>query len=92
MTAAWLRREGPDDFVALSYYCTHQGCAVRWLEGAQLFICPCHGGAFYRDGAVAAGPPPKPLERLPVRLRDGRVEISTAPIPVAGTPRAGDDD
>lgn len=80
-TAAWLRRDGADHFVAFTIYCTHTGCPVRWDEGAQLFLCPCHGGSFYRDGAVASGPPPSPLVRYPVRVRDGVVEIQTVPIP-----------
>lgn len=80
-TAAWLRRDGTDDLVAFTIYCTHTGCPVRWDEGAQLFLCPCHGGSFYRDGAVASGPPPSPLVRYPVRVRDGVVEIQTVPIP-----------
>lgn len=82
-SAAWLRRENENEFVAFSVYCTHTGCPVRWEEGASLFLCPCHGGAFYRDGAVAAGPPPAPLERHPVRVRDGRVELQTIGLPVS---------
>ncbi len=81
-TAAWLRREKEDRFVAFSINCTHLGCPVRWLPEANLFMCPCHGGVYYDDGSVAAGPPPKPLSRLPVRVSEGRVEILTAPIPI----------
>ncbi len=81
-TAAWLRRQGKDEFLAFSINCTHLGCPVRWLQEANLFMCPCHGGVYYQDGSVAAGPPPKPLTRLPVRIMNGRVEILTAPIPI----------
>ncbi len=81
-SAAWLRREGEQEFIAFSLYCTHTGCPVRWEEGAELFLCPCHGGAFYRDGRVAAGPPPMPLERHPVRVRNGQVEIRTIGVPM----------
>jgi Rieske Fe-S protein len=27
------------------------------------FICPCHGGAYGKDGARQAGPPVRPLDR-----------------------------
>ncbi len=81
-TAAWLRRDGPAQFVAFSVNCTHLGCPVRWLQDAELFLCPCHGGVYYKDGTVAAGPPPKPLPRYPVRVRNGQVEILTSPLPV----------
>jgi menaquinol-cytochrome c reductase iron-sulfur subunit len=74
--AVHLRRDEKAGFVALSAYCTHVGCPVRWVAGAQMFFCPCHGGAFFKDGTVAAGPPPRPLERHGVRVREGLVEIS----------------
>jgi menaquinol-cytochrome c reductase iron-sulfur subunit len=81
-TAAWLRRESADEFIAFSINCTHLGCPVRWLPEADLFMCPCHGGVYYKNGEVAAGPPPRPLTRYPVRVRNGEVEILTQPIPI----------
>lgn len=80
-SAAWVRRDSEDAVTAFTTYCTHVGCAVRWQESAGLFLCPCHGGAFYADGSVAAGPPPRPLDRHPVRIRNGRVEIRAEGIP-----------
>jgi menaquinol-cytochrome c reductase iron-sulfur subunit len=74
-TAAWLRRESAGSFTAFSVSCTHLGCPVRWRPDAQLFMCPCHGGVYYKDGEVAAGPPPKPLPRYATRVMDGQVEI-----------------
>ncbi len=81
-TGAWLRRVGPGSFVAFSLDCTHLGCPVRWEPGAKLFMCPCHGGIYYEDGRVAAGPPPQPLRRYPVRVSNGIVEIRTTPLPI----------
>jgi len=81
-TAAWLRRVGQNEFIAFSINCRHLGCPVRWLQGAKLFMCPCHGGVYYEDGTVAAGPPPAPLARYPVRVVNGQVEILTSPIPL----------
>ncbi|HEV2386249.1 MAG TPA: Rieske 2Fe-2S domain-containing protein [Candidatus Acidoferrales bacterium] len=83
-TAAWLRREDDGTFIAFSVNCTHLGCPVRWLPGAKLFMCPCHGGVYFGNGAVASGPPPAPLPTYPVRLRDGNVEILTTPLPISG--------
>jgi menaquinol-cytochrome c reductase iron-sulfur subunit len=82
-TAAWLRREDESRFTAFSVHCTHLGCPVRWVPDAELFLCPCHGGVYYADGSVSAGPPPEPLPTYPVRVRAGRVEIQTSPIPIA---------
>lgn len=81
-TAAWLRRNSQTDFVAFTVSCTHLGCPVRWLPNAELFMCPCHGGVYYRDGEVAAGPPPKSLPRYPVRVQNGLVQIRTSPLPI----------
>lgn len=82
LTAAWLRRESADQFIAFSVDCTHLGCPVRWLQKANLFMCPCHGGVFYANGAVAAGPPPRPLTKYPVRVQNGEVQILTSPLPI----------
>jgi menaquinol-cytochrome c reductase iron-sulfur subunit len=82
-TAAWLRRENDQQFIAFSMICTHLGCPVRWLADADLFMCPCHGGVFYGDGRVASGPPPKPLNQYPVRVFEGQVQILTTPAPIA---------
>jgi menaquinol-cytochrome c reductase iron-sulfur subunit len=81
-TGAWLRREPSGQFIAFAVNCTHLGCPVRWLEDAEIFMCPCHGGVYYKDGTVAAGPPPRPLTQYPVRVRDGLVEILTSPTPI----------
>jgi menaquinol-cytochrome c reductase iron-sulfur subunit len=84
MTAAWLRREAEDRFVAFAVNCTHLGCAVRWEAGPRFFMCPCHGGVFYENGDVAAGPPPRPLAQYGVRVRDGQVEVRTGGVPITG--------
>lgn len=84
-TAAWLRRNSEQEFIAFSIVCTHLGCPVRWIESAGLFMCPCHGGVYYADGDVASGPPPKPLPRYPVRVQNGEVQIQTSPVPITTT-------
>jgi menaquinol-cytochrome c reductase iron-sulfur subunit len=84
VTAAWLHHAKSGEFIAYAVYCTHLGCPVRWEPSAKLFLCPCHGGVYYADGTVAAGPPPRPLPRYPVRVRNGQVEIRTTRLPIAG--------
>ncbi|MEJ2637255.1 MAG: Rieske 2Fe-2S domain-containing protein, partial [Calditrichia bacterium] len=78
----WLRRDSELVFIAFSIDCTHLGCPVRWLPEANLFMCPCHGGVYYKDGSVAAGPPPESLRRYPVRVVNNTVEIYTGPLPI----------
>ena len=81
-TAAWLRRDPAGQFTAFAVNCTHLGCPVRWIQDADLFMCPCHGGVYYKDGTVAAGPPPRPLTRYPVRMNGSQVEILASPTPI----------
>jgi len=57
-----------DGYRVLSATCSHLGCSVRWDPDADHFRCPCHGGAYDREGLVVAGPPPAPLTRLNVRV------------------------
>jgi menaquinol-cytochrome c reductase iron-sulfur subunit len=80
-TAVWLRRTADRDFTAFGLNCTHLGCPVNWRPGAELFLCPCHGGVYYADGTVAGGPPPHPLVRYSVRIGDSdRVQVLTRPL------------
>ena len=83
--AVWLRRESDTSFIAFSANCTHLGCPVRWMEGAELFMCPCHGGVYYKDGNVAAGPPPRPLVRYGVRIENGEVKMNPVVVPITTT-------
>jgi cytochrome b6-f complex iron-sulfur subunit len=61
--------------VAMSMVCTHLGCLVQWQEDKQEFYCPCHQGRYDRYGDVVSGPPPLPLERLPVKVLQDQVVI-----------------
>jgi menaquinol-cytochrome c reductase iron-sulfur subunit len=62
--------EGQDSqpYVVISTRCAHLGCPVRYIQASQKFLCPCHGGVYDREGRVVSGPPPRPLERLNVRV------------------------
>ena len=40
------------------------GCMVSWLDGANTFLCPCHGAQYNADGTVLSGIARHPLPRL----------------------------
>ncbi len=67
---------------AVSAKCTHRGCEVGWSAEASQLQCPCHGAAFTAAGKNIHGTRRKPdeslpaLPTLPVRLRNGVVEVN----------------
>ncbi len=65
---AVVLQKSPGVFAAFSAICTHLGCIVKWVPEKEEFLCPCHGGRYASDGKVLAGPPPKPLQTIPVAL------------------------
>jgi len=71
----WVVRQPGDQFTVYSGRCTHLGCAYSWQESQNQFACPCHAGVFGLDGKVLAGPPPRPLDTLPVRVENGALQV-----------------
>ena len=68
---AILLRLGDRDVAAFSQKCTHLGCVVFYESELERWHCPCHEGNFEtRSGRVISGPPPRPLGRIEVELRD----------------------
>lgn len=65
---AVVLQRAPGVFVAFSAICTHLGCVIRWLPEKGEFLCPCHAGRYASDGKVLGGPPPKPLQTIPIAL------------------------
>ncbi len=57
----WVRRVSGTTFQVFAINCAHLGCPVRWFAQSKLFLCPCHGGAYYADGTRASGPPERGL-------------------------------
>lgn len=78
-----LVRLGENEFAAYSQSCTHLMCPVNYQAEKRQFYCPCHEGFFSaEDGRVLAGPPPRPLPRYPVEIRQGEIWLVPASRPV----------
>ncbi len=75
---AWVLRKS-DGIVVFDPHCTHLGCAYHWSVDAKQFQCPCHDGRFDIDGCVVGGPPPRPLDTYPSKVRDGVLYALTKP-------------
>jgi Rieske Fe-S protein len=85
-TACWVRRITADKFQVFAVNCTHLGCPVRWFPQSGLFLCPCHGGAYYEDGERASGPPPRGLFEHEYRLDQGQLFIRAGQQPTLAQP------
>ncbi|HEV7669014.1 MAG TPA: Rieske (2Fe-2S) protein [Thermoanaerobaculia bacterium] len=63
-----------DRLVAFDGRCTHLSCPVIPQVDRQRFHCPCHEGNFdLTTGRPLSGPPRRPLPRVELEVRDGRV-------------------
>jgi Rieske Fe-S protein len=83
-TACWVRRVGGEQFQVFAVNCAHLGCPVRWFPQSGLFMCPCHGGAYYRDGSRASGPPERGLFEYPYKVQNGLITIQAGELPTPG--------
>lgn len=69
-----LVRLAENEYVAYSQKCTHLSCPVIPDPAAGRIRCPCHEGWYdLRTGDVLAGPPERPLPRIALDVRDGRI-------------------
>ena len=66
---------GGGNLKVLSSVCPHLGCAVRWIEKQDRFICPCHGGTFTRSGEFVSGPPLRPMDELESKVEQGVLKV-----------------
>jgi Rieske Fe-S protein len=82
----WVRRLEGDTFQVFAINCTHLGCPVRWFPESGLFMCPCHGGVYYADGARASGPPPRGLYEYETRIKDGQLWVRGGELPTLSQP------
>jgi menaquinol-cytochrome c reductase iron-sulfur subunit len=84
-TTVYIRKKNPaidtdiydkyTPYIAISSRCAHLGCPVRWVDAAERFICPCHGGVYDLLGRRVGGPPVRPLDRFYTRVKGEYVEV-----------------
>jgi menaquinol-cytochrome c reductase iron-sulfur subunit len=82
----WVRRVSGNQFQVFAINCAHLGCPVRWFSESKLFLCPCHGGAYYEDGERAAGPPERGLFEYKYRVAGAKLMINAGEMPTLSTP------
>jgi Rieske Fe-S protein len=83
--ACWVRRISDRTFQVFAINCAHLGCPVRWFAQSKLFMCPCHGGAYYQDGSRASGPPERGLFEYRYKLAGDSLVIHAGDMPTLAT-------
>lgn len=82
--ACWVRNLDGKTFQVFAINCAHLGCPVRWFPQSSLFMCPCHGGAYYQDGSRASGPPERGLFQYTHKIQGGELFIKAGEMPTPG--------
>ena len=82
--ACWVRNIDGARFQVFAVNCAHLGCPVRWFPQSNLFMCPCHGGAYYADGARASGPPERGLFEQRYKIEGGSLFVEAGDMPTPG--------
>jgi nitrite reductase/ring-hydroxylating ferredoxin subunit len=80
----WVRNVDGQNFQVFAINCAHLGCPVRWFPQSNLFMCPCHGGVYYQDGARASGPPERGLFQYHYKIDGGKLLIKAGEMPTPG--------
>ena len=83
--ACWVRRISAQQFQVFAINCAHLGCPVRWFAQSKLFMCPCHGGAYYEDGSRASGPPERGLFEYQYKIAGSSLTIHAGDMPTLAT-------
>lgn len=80
-STCWVRHIEGKKFQVFAINCAHLGCPVRWFPQSRLFLCPCHGGAYYEDGSRASGPPERGLFEYNYTVAGNHLLIEAGSLP-----------
>ena len=72
----------PNDGGSLALYrkCPHLGCTVPWSPPEDMWHCPCHGSIYNWHGERIAGPTPRPMDLMPMRVAGNTIIVDTGTI------------
>lgn len=71
---AILVRARDGQYYAYGQKCTHLTCPVFYAKESDRLECPCHEGGFdVKTGNVLYGPPPRPLDKVQLDVKNGEV-------------------
>lgn len=68
-------RKQSGEYFAFGAVCTHLDCIVQYRKDYGQIYCACHNGRYDLNGRVASGPPPAPLTKYGVTIKNDEVII-----------------
>lgn len=68
-------RKETGEYVAFTAECTHLSCLVQYRKDLGQIYCACHNGKYDLNGRNVSGPPPAPLSRYNVSIKNNEVFI-----------------
>ncbi len=66
------------NFRALSATCTHLDCTVQYKKDEKIIWCACHNGKYDLFGKNVSGPPPRPLDKYNIAIKNDELIVSKA--------------
>ncbi len=82
----WLVKQETGEVLALWQRDPRLGCTVPWRPDFEFagrkgwFRNPCHGQTYDFAGRCVSGPCVRGLDRFPVRVRDGQIEVNVGQV------------
>jgi Rieske Fe-S protein len=58
-----------------SAVCTHLECTVQYRDDLQHIWCACHNGHYDLNGRNISGPPPGPLEKFNLNIKNNEIFV-----------------
>ncbi len=68
-------RKKNGDYITFSAECTHLDCIVQYRKDYGQIYCACHNGRYDLNGRVASGPPPAPLQKYGIAIKNNEVIV-----------------
>ncbi len=68
-------RKPEGEYIAFAGVCTHLDCIVQFRKDYEQIYCACHNGRYDLNGRNVSGPPPAPLKRFGVTIKDDQVIV-----------------
>lgn len=83
----FLRKLPDGSVTAFNVRCPHLGCAVDYRASRNDYYCPCHMSAFSLDGQKENEIPPRGMDALAVKVKNGTEVWVRYQVFKAGTPQ-----